>query len=343
MDRIVFIDEQWVHLVWLTVGFVAVLVILELRARDTLGRFLSTTMQARLAQRQTLIRRTLRLVLIFATLLLGIFGLMRPQTPGGTETLSSRVTADIMVVLDVSKSMLAEDAAPNRLARAKAEIVEFIGRVTGHRVGLVAFAGRASVKSPLTSDYGFFRLMLRDVDTRSVSLGGTRIGDAMRKAVSAYGPNRAAPRVMLLITDGEDHDSYPLDAVEAVVAAGIRVVAIGFGSETGSEITLTDPGTGARSVLTDKDGVVVRSRLDGELLREIALRSEGVYVPAGTSALDLDAIIEAHVEPLVTDAAARITRRSPTEHYRWFVLAALLSLVAAVWIGSTSGAHRGGA
>lgn len=341
MDRIVFIDAHWVHLVWLAVGFVALLAFLELRARDTLGRFLSATMQTRLAQRQTLIRRTLKLVLVFATLLLGILALMRPQTPGGTETHSSRITADIMVVLDVSKSMLAEDATPNRLARAKAEIVEFIDRVTGHRVGLVAFAGRASVKSPLTSDYGFFRLVLRDVDSRSVSLGGTRIGDAMRKAVSAYGPFRGAPRVMLLITDGEDHESYPLDVVEEVVAAGIRVVAIGFGSETGSEITLTDPETGARSVLTDKDGVVVRSRLDGELLREIALRSEGVYVPAGTSALDLDAIVEAHVEPLVADAAARITRRSPTEHYRWFVLAALLSLVAAVWIGSSSGTRRG--
>jgi Ca-activated chloride channel family protein len=277
VDTLVFADQHWVHLVWAALALVVVLAFLEFGARDKLGRFLSATMQARLARTQRLWRRTVKLLLVLATLVFGIVGLMRPQTPGGHEALASRnVTADIMIVLDVSRSMLAEDAAPNRLARAKAELAEFVDRVTGHRVGLVAFAGRAAVKCPLTSDYGFFRLVLRDVDTRAVSRGGTRIGDAIRKAVAAYGPSRGAPRLMLLITDGEDHESYPLDAVQRAVEAGIRVVAIGFGSETGSEITLTDPETGARSVLTDRDGNVVQSRLDGELLREIALRSEGV-------------------------------------------------------------------
>ena len=342
MDAWVFAEQHWVHLVWAALAVIIVLAYREFGARDTLGRFLSRTMQGRLASTQTLTRRAIKLVLVLATLVLGILALMRPQTPGGTETLTSRsVTADIMVVLDVSRSMLAEDAAPNRLARAKAELGEFVDRVTGHRVGLVAFAGRAAVKCPLTSDYGFFRLVLRDIDTRAVSRGGTRIGDAIRKAVAAYGPARGTPRLMLLITDGEDHESYPLEALERAVEAGVRVVAIGFGSETGSEITLTDPETGARSVLTDRDGKIVRSRLDGELLREIALRSEGVYVPAGTSALDLDAIVARHVQPMVVDSATRLTRRSPTEHYRWFVLAALLTLVAAVWVGSATGARRG--
>jgi Ca-activated chloride channel family protein len=148
---------------------------------------------------------------------------------------------------------------------------------------------------------------------------------------------------MLLITDGEDHDSYPLDAARAAVEAGIRIVSIGFGSEEGSEITLTDPETGARTVLTDRDGRVVRSRLDGDLLREIALLTEGVYIPAGTAALDLDSIVDRHVEPLVTDVADRNVRPVVIEHYRWFVLGALIALVAAVWVGSTRGARRRGA
>jgi len=120
-------------------------------------------------------------------------------------------------------------------------------------------------------------------------------------------------------------------------------MAIGFGSEQGSEITLTDPKTGARTMLTDRDGQVVRTRLDGALLREIALVTEGVYVPAGTSALDLDSIVETHVEPLVTDTNAGRTRTVVVEHYRWFVLGSLLALFAAVWVGSTSGARRNGA
>ena len=344
MGGLSFAQQNWVHLVWVALALVAILAMLELRAGDTLSRFVSRVMQLRLAERPTMARRLTKLGLVLAMLLLGTLGLMRPQVSGGTEVLSTRkAAADIMVVLDVSRSMLAEDAAPNRLDRAKAEISEFVERVQGHRVGLVAFAGRASVLCPLTTDYGFFHLVLRDVDSDSAGRGGTRIGEAIRKAIAAFGPGSGAPRVLVLITDGEDHDSYPEDAAQAAVEAGIRIMAIGFGSEQGSEITLTDPRTGARTLLTDGDGQVVRTRLDGALLREIALVTEGVYVPAGTSALDLDSIVETHVEPLVTDTNAGRTRTVVVEHYRWFVLGSLLALFAAVWVGSTSGARRNGA
>ena len=332
-----FAAPHWVHLAWPVLAVVMAAAYFELRTGETLAQFMSLPMQARLAWRQTRTRRIAKLSLFALTLTLGVVALMRPQSPMGTEVLSQNITADIMIVLDVSKSMLAEDAAPNRLARAKAEINELLERVDGQRVGLVVFAGRAAVKSPLTSDYGFFRLVLRDVNVGSVSRGGTRIGDAVRRSVAVFGPDRGTPRIMLLITDGEDHDSYPLEAVEEAVAAGVRIVAIGFGSETGSEVLLTDPDTGARNVLLDSDGNVVRSRLDGDLLREIALAAEGAYVPAGTSAVDLDSIVEAHIRPMVADVSARVVRNNPTEHYRWFVLSALLSLVAAVWVGSTGG------
>ena len=270
-----FAAPQWVHLAWPALAVVMAAAYLELRTGETLAQFMSLPMQARLAWRQTRARRIAKLSLFALTLALGVVALMRPQSPTGTEVLSQNITADIMIVLDVSKSMLAEDAAPNRLARAKAEINELLERVDGQRVGLVVFAGRAAVKSPLTSDYGFFRLVLRDVNVGSVSRGGTRIGDAVRRAVAVFGPDRGTPRIMLLITDGEDHDSYPLEAVEEAVGAGVRIVAIGFGSETGSEVLLTDPDTGARNVLLDSDGNAVRSRLDGDLLREIALAAEG--------------------------------------------------------------------
>ena len=332
-----FAAPHWVHLAWPVLAVVVAAGYFELRTGESLSRFMSMSMQARLAWRQTRARRIVKLVFFALTLTLGVLALMRPQSQTGTEVVSRNVTADVMIVLDVSKSMLAEDAAPNRLARAKAEINELLERVDGQRVGLVVFAGRAAVKSPLTSDYGFFRLMLRDVGVGSVSRGGTRIGDAVRRAVAVFGPDRGTPRIMLLITDGEDHDSYPMEAVEEAAAAGIRIVAIGFGSETGSEVLVTDRQTGARNVLLDSDGNVVRSRLDGDLLRRIALAADGVYVPAGTSAVDLDSIVEAHIRPMVADVGARVVRRNPTEHYRWFVLGALLSLLAAVWIGSTGG------
>ena len=334
MGNLTFAAPAWIHGVWPVLALVAVLVNSEFRGRDALGRFVATPMQARLAQGASTGRRATKLALVLATLVFGVLALMRPQTPGGTEAVARKVGADILVALDVSRSMLAEDAAPNRLARAKADVAEFVDRVRGHRVGLVAFAGRAAVMCPLTTDYGYFHLVLRTVDADAVGRGGTRLGEAIRKGVAAFGLNRGVSRLLLLITDGEDHDSFPLDAAREAVAAGVRIVAIGFGREAGSEITLTDPETGARRLLVDSDGAVVRSRLDGDLLREIALVTEGAYVPAGTSAIDLDAIAEAHIEPRLAEADTGVRRRAPTEYYFYLVLAALGSLVAAVWAGA---------
>jgi len=339
MAGVTFAQPGLVHLVWLVIGLTALLAWLDLRGRDAVRRFLSATMELRLAERPTLARRIARLALILVTLVLGVIALMRPQTRAAVEKVSShRVAADLLFVLDVSKSMLAEDAAPNRLARARAEIAELVDRLDGHRVGLVAFAGRAAVLCPLTPDYGFFRMVLRGVSPSSISRGGTRIGEAIRTGVAAFGPGSGA-RLMLVITDGEDHDSFPEDAAAEAAEAGIRVVTIGFGSEEGSEITLTDPETGARSALTDRDGNVVRSRLDGELLRKIALATEGVYVPAGTAALDLESIVDSHVKPIMRETE-QVSRTITVEHYHWFVMAALTALVVATWIGSTTGGRR---
>ena len=209
------------------------------------------------------------------------------------------------VVLDLSKSMRLR-TLPSRLERAKSEILELSVQLSGYRLGLVGFAGRASVLCPLTTDLGFFSLALNNADPSSISRGGTRIGEAIRTAVKAFGPGQS-PRLMLLITDGEDHDSYPKEAAEAAKELGIHIVSIGFGSEQGSQITLTDPETGAKSALRDRDGQVVLSKLDGETLRELALMTDGAYVPAGTAALDLESIVNGHITPMVLADAVDAT------------------------------------
>jgi uncharacterized protein YegL len=245
-----------------------------------------------------------------------------------------------VIALDVSKSMLADDAAPTRLGRAKAEISDLIGQLDQHRLGLVAFAGRAAVLSPLTPDHGFFRMILRGASPTSVSRGGTRIGDAIRKSLSVLHESSAGSKMILLVTDGEDQDSFPEDAAKQAKQDGVRIVSVGFGSEKGSQITLVDPKSGVRTLLTDKatDRPVV-SRLDGELLRKLAVDTEGAYVPAGVAALDLDSIVEQHIKPMVRDAAQVTERVVPIEQYPWFVLGALVCLFTAVWLGGT-GARR---
>lgn len=326
---------------WLLPGALLVWAAVVLRERGqerALSSYISAPMQRRLASRLPSGRRTLRWALIGVSLVCGVLALSRPQSTGEVETISStQVAADIMVVLDVSRSMLAEDAAPSRLGRAKAEISDLLSKLKGHRVGLVAFAGRAQVLCPLTPDYGFFRVVLDRADPNSVGRGGTRIGEGLRAAKGAFSGGAGA-RVILLITDGEDQDSYPVEAAQALKADGIRVIAIGFGDERGSEITLTDAATGARSFLVDRAGQLVRSRLDGKTLRDIALATDGAYVPAGVAALDLESIIREHIQPLVRDSKVSSVRTIPREHHPWLILISLLSLVGAVLAGQ--GARR---
>lgn len=329
-----FAEVQRVHLVWLAIAAIAVLTVLELRSRRALGAFLSPVMQRRLTAQASTGRMFARLLLVLAAMLAAIGALMRPQVRGETETVTAlSVTADVMFVLDTSRSMLAEDAAPNRLARAKAEIAQLVGQLENQRVGLVAFAGRAVMMCPLTPDHSFFTTVLGTVDTRSAGRGGSRVGEAIKAAVAGFPAGQGA-KLMVLITDGDDQDPYTEESAKLARDAGIKIVAIGLGSETGSEITLTDPASGARTKLM-YDGKPVISKLDGDKLRKIALVTEGAYIPAGTSAVDLESIMKSHVAPMVGAAIASAQRVIPAERYTWLVLAALVLLLAALWVGRT--------
>jgi Ca-activated chloride channel family protein len=277
-----------------------------------------------------------KLGLVLVSMLAAIGALMRPQGRGETDTVTaSRDAADVMFVLATSRSMLAKDTAPNRLVRAKAEVSQLVEKLGGHRVGLVAFAGRAAPVCPLTPDHSFFRTVLQTVDTRSAGRGGTRVGEAIKVALRGF-PAGPGAKLIVLITDGDDQDPYSEEAAKAARDAGVKIVAVGLGdSEKGSEITLTDPQTGARTTLMD-GGKPVISKLNAEQLRKIALVTEGAYIPAGTSAIDLDAIMESHVRPIIAAAAEAAVRRIPAEKYPWLVLLSLAALLAALWVGGTA-------
>jgi Ca-activated chloride channel family protein len=335
-----FADPVWVHALWVVLAFVAGLLWLERRGGSALDRFVSATMQSRLAFRPAAWRRSLRVALIGLAAAALVLALMRPQW-GLRYVATPRVGAEIMVCLDVSKSMLADDVAPSRLERAKAEIADLLPFLDGDRVGLIAFAGRASVLSPLTPDFAFLRLVLDSVDTESVTRGGTRIGEAIRKAVKGFGAPGESSRAILLVSDGEDHDSFPLDAAREAARVGIRIIAIGFGDEAGSEIRIRDPRSGVRRPLLDAEGNPVRSRLDGELLRELALAAEGAYVPAGTGVLDLESIYREHIAGLTRGRLAARGRSVREEGYQWAVLLALVLLVGGVAIASGPGRAGG--
>jgi Ca-activated chloride channel family protein len=337
-----FADPQWVHALWGVLGFVALLLWLDRRSGSALGRVVAEALQHRLVKGPSGWRRRLGIALLGLAGACLVVALMRPQW-GLRHVPTQRVGAEIMVCLDVSRSMLAEDVAPNRLERAKAEIADLLGYFQGDQIGLIAFAGRASVLAPLTPDFSFLRLVLDGVGVHSVTRGGTRLEAPIRQAVEGFGPPGEVSRAILLITDGEDHDSFPLDAAAEAAELGIAIIAIGFGDEDGSEVYVTDPRSGARSLLRDGDGRSVRSRLDGELLRELASATGGAYVPAGTGVLDLESIYERHLARLTRGRLDPRGRAVRDEAYQWAVLLALVFLLAGVTVtqgGAASAAGR---
>ncbi len=326
MNEFRFAEPGWIHLLWLVAAIAAALVFLEFRGRSVLERFVSRRMQSRLVRRSTLVRRMSALGLITLAMLALVFALMRPQW-GMTVQRAVRVDSQIMICLDVSKSMLAEDVAPNRLERAKIELDSLLGLMAeGQQVGLIAFAGKAAVLCPMTTDFGFLRMILNEAEPQSVGLGGTQIGDAIRKAVDGFRESGDIHRLILLVTDGEDHDSFPLEAAKAAKEKGVKIVSVGFGDEAGSKIEIADPQTGGRSFVKDRDGKDVVSRLDGETLRDIALQTDGAYIPAGTGALDLESIYRSYIASMLRGSTEDQQHVVRNEAYQWLVIAALVLL-----------------
>ena len=335
MSTFRFADPGWANALWLVVGLVVLLIWLDHRGGNALDRFLSRLMQQRLVFRSSTMRRWIKVAFLGLSCGLLVMALMRPQW-GLTYHKTTRVGCQIMVCMDVSNSMLAEDTAPNRLERAKAEVTDLLSYLDGDQVGLIAFAGTAAVLCPLTPDHGFFRLILDESGPHTVGRGGTRLAEPIRKAVAGFRSESNVARAILLITDGEDHDSFPAQAAEEAAERGINIIAIGFGDEQGSQIEITDPETGARSVVEDQNGDPVITRLDGETLRKIAQITEGAYIPAGTGMLDLKSIYESHISPLTRNQLDDRGRAVRNEGFQWAVLFSLVFLLVTVVVGRTT-------
>ena len=333
MSDFQFAEPHWIHLIWLVFLFLGLLIWLDQRGSVKLDRLISPLMQRRLVLRPSRWRRLFVIGLIGLSAFALVLALMRPQWGFHYER-TPRVGAQLMIALDVSRSMLAEDVAPNRLERAKAEIQDLLTYLSRDHVGLIAFAGRATVLCPLTPDFGFFRLVLESVGPHSVTRGGTNLEAPIRKALAGFRGQSDLSRVILMITDGEDHDSFALDAAKAAAERGIHIITIGIGDEAGSRVLVTDGRTGARTQLLDGNGQPVVTRLDSDLLRKIALETGGVYIPAATGALDLKSIYQSHIAPLTRGPLEHRGRLVKQEGFQWAILIAVIFLFIATIVSS---------
>lgn len=230
-----------------------------------------------------------KIVLIFFSLSFLIFALADPQIGTKLETVK-RKGVDIFIALDVSKSMLAEDVAPNRLDKAKHEIASFIDQLQGDRIGLVCFAGIAFVQCPLTLDYSAAKLFLNDLDTDIIPQPGTALGSAISTATHSFVTKELKHKVLILITDGEDHEADPIEAAKQASKDGVIIYTIGIGSPQGAPIPEFDAYGNRTGYKKDRDGKVITTKLDALTLEKIAFETGGKYYISSTGESELDKI-----------------------------------------------------
>jgi Ca-activated chloride channel family protein len=223
-------------------------------------------------------KQKIKAIFVITALLFIVFSLVQPKWGYHWEDVERR-GIDLVVAVDTSRSMLADDIKPNRLQAAKREINDLINVIDGDRVGLVAFAGTAFLQCPLTLDYGAFNLFLDDINTNLIPVGGTSFGEAIKKSMSAFSSKLKKHKAIVLITDGEDHQGNAMEMAKAAKEQGIVIYTVGVGKKEGAYIKLKD-GKGNETLLKDREGQVVKTRLDEVLLNKIALETGGAYTPA---------------------------------------------------------------
>lgn len=266
--------------------------------------------------------RVFKYALWVAGLALLLVALARPQW-GETKTNAPQKGVQVMVALDVSKSMLAEDVKPNRLARAKMEISDLMNHLKGDEIGLAPFSGASFVLFPLTSDYNTARSFLETARPGIVSRGGTAIGDAIRTAMNGFDPHRNSQKVIVVVTDGEDTETNALQAAQDAAKQGAIIYAIGLGSPQGAPIPQFDTNGNQTGFMTDKDGKQVHSDLNENALREIAAATGGKYFPTTANGSELDALTAEMDRLQKGDIVSRETVEKH-EQFQWFLAPALL-------------------
>ncbi len=265
-------------------------------------------------------RRTiLRLLALFCILL----ALTRPQWGYKMEEVKQR-GLDIIVVLDTSKSMLAADIKPNRLQQAQWAVRDFAHHLKGDRIGLVAFAGSSFLQCPVTVDYAAFTMTLNDLYAGIIPKGGTAIAQALKTAEESFDPESGADRVIILITDGEDHEGDPEKIAKRLKEKQIKLFSIGVGTASGELIPAAD----GHGYLKDSNGQVVKSTLNETLLEKLASETGGFYVRSAPGDFGLDRIYQLGISKLERDEQETRLAKIYKERFGWFVAAALLFLLA---------------
>ena len=322
-----FATPEYLHVLWLIPAFALIFWQAARARRRGADRFGERELVAKLSRSVSRWRQNAKLMMILLALTCLAIAVARPQI--GTHAVPVKAEGiDLVFALDTSLSMLAEDIKPNRLTRAKHEMSALMDKLRGDRVGIVIFSGASFIQCPLTFDYSAAKMFLDSVNTNSISVPGTALESAIQTAMRAFEnspPNSA--KVIVALTDGESHDGDALKAAEDAEKAGVKIYAIGIGSEKGELIPLHDEQGNLSGYKKDRDGNVVMTKLDQLTLEKIAALTDGQFYHVSSGGIELEKIYGEIANMAKTERETQLVMRYE-EQYQYFVGAALLLLAA---------------
>lgn len=295
-------------------------------AGKRLERFASPELLARLVKTKSIFSRRWKLFFLITAAACLIMALARPQV--GIEPMEvKRTGVDILFALDTSYSMAAEDTPPNRLAKAKMEIEKLADDFRGNRMGLLLFAGESTTECPLTWDVSTFKLFLSEASFNSVQRGGSDISGAIRKAVASFKGSSTKSKVLVLITDGEDHSGNAVAEAKKAAEEGVRVYTVGLGSDKNVPIPIRGENGALLGYKKDRRGEMVLTRMNDAELREIALYTDAVYASSSGGRLNLAPVVES-IRKLEKSDITSTRFTSYVERFQLFLALCLLFLFA---------------
>jgi Ca-activated chloride channel homolog len=282
-----FANPVFLYLLLLLPVIILLYIINEIRKRKALKRLGDVNLVSALVPEMSRIRPALKFLLLLVAFTSGIIMLSRPQFGSKIEDVKKQ-GVEVIIALDVSNSMLAEDIQPDRLTRAKQAISRLVDDLDNDKIGLIVFAGDAYTQIPLTTDYVSAKMFLSTINPNMVPKQGTAIGSAISLGMRSFSPGEDKSKAMIIITDGENHEDDPVKEAEEAAKAGIVIHTIGIGSTEGVPIPITV--NGKRDYMKDPNGNIVITKLDEDILKKIALSTNGNYVRASNSNIGLDEI-----------------------------------------------------
>lgn len=325
------IDEKiYFYLLFIIPVMVVIFILLQIWKKSAQKKFADLPLLKRLTPTKSIFKSTLKLIVVLLGLTLLIIGLVNPKIGTKLETVK-REGVDIVFAVDVSKSMLAEDIAPNRLEKAKRLVSEIINQLGSDRIGIIAYAGQAYPQLPITTDYGAAKMFLQGMNTEMLSSQGTAIDQAINLASTYYDDDEQTNRVLFIISDGEDHsEGSTSNAVENAVDQGIIIYTIGVGKEKGAPIPIKINGV-VESLKKDIQGEVVITKLNQSVLENIAEDGNGEYID-GTNTDDAVSYIKEQLNKMDKTEFEAKQFAEYKDQFQWFLGGGLLLLFLDIFI-----------